>query len=510
MMTQTQLPFQYEIEKNESGLTAFAGLPLYVEMAMKSGLFDEMKNALGSTAQGWSSDQIVQSLMLLNLIGGDSVDEINRLEADDGLSTLFLKIETHGMRRDQRRAYEKRWRKDKNKAFPSASAIRRFLEQYHDAKEEDKRVEGQAFIPAPTGTLKKLLSLNSVLINFSQEQAPSSIATLDQDATLVPTDKKNALYSYKGFKAYQPFNTYWHEKGLILHSEFRDGNVPAGFQQLRCLKEALKQLPAGVETVMLRSDSAGYQQDLLKYCAEGENERFGAIAFAISANVTQSFKNAVSELKDSDWQPIFKGSFEGRIKTEQEWAEVCYVPNWVALRDKSIEYRFIAIRDPMAVQEELEGIEAEQKSLPFQTVESNNKRYKLFNIITNRKIDGNELINWHRERCGDSEKVHSIQKHDFAGGQLPSNKFGANAAWWQIMILTLNLNCLMQKLVLPEGYKSKRMKAIRLHIIGVPGKFVKHARGLIIRIGGKLDIGNLMQEIRDNIAALKPAVLLSG
>ncbi len=40
-------------------------------------------------------------------------------------------------------------------------------------------------------------------------------------------------------------------------------------------------LPEGVERVFHRSDTAGYQIDLLKYCAEGKSERFGVIKFAI-------------------------------------------------------------------------------------------------------------------------------------------------------------------------------------------------------------------------------------
>ena len=51
---------------------------------------------------------------------------------------------------------------------------------------------------------------------------------------------------------------------MIVHSEFRDGNVPASHQQLRVLIEALGRLPAGVEKVwakevepLLRSDVEG-------------------------------------------------------------------------------------------------------------------------------------------------------------------------------------------------------------------------------------------------------------
>jgi hypothetical protein len=54
----------------------------------------------------------------------------------------------------------------------------------------------------------------------------------------------------------------------------------------------------------------------------------------------------------------------------------------------------------------------------------------------------------HRERCGMSEEAHSVLKEDLAGGQMPSNLFGANAAWWTISILAHNLNVLMKRLIL--------------------------------------------------------------
>ena len=59
------------------------------------------------------------------------------------------------------------------------------------------------------------------------------------DATLMETSESEALYCYKGFKSYQPMHTWWSEEELVVHSEFRDGNVPAGYDQLRVFKKAI-------------------------------------------------------------------------------------------------------------------------------------------------------------------------------------------------------------------------------------------------------------------------------
>lgn len=503
MMTQTLLSYQYLSEKNESHLTAFAGLPLYLDMARLSGLCVAIEKHLSIKIQGWTDLQILLSLIMLNLAGADCVDDIDRLQADKGLSTLLLSLETQGMKRKERRTYERRWRKTKRRAFPSASVLHRYLEHFHHAEEEAKRVEGRAFIPAPNEFLQSLSRLNNTLLEFAQQKHPCDIATLDQDATLALSHKRTAYYSYEKQKAYQPFNTYWAEQGMLVHSEFRDGNVPASFEQLRLLKASLDVLPAGIKQVYLRSDSAGYQEELLRYCAEGANPRFGVIEFAIAARVSKAFKEAVSEIEENAWHPITKEMQDGSsIKTEQEWAEVCFVPNWTARSKQTPDYRYIAIRERLEMQKELEDIEPVTLDLPFQTIQLKETHYKLFGIVTNRTLPGNALINWHRQRCGDSEKVHSIQKGDLAGGQFPSNKFGANAAWWQIMILAYNLNMLMKQLVLPAALKKKRMKGLRFHLIGLAGRVIWHARRLVIKVSADPTTTAMLQLIRERLFAL--------
>jgi hypothetical protein len=503
MMPESLLPFQYASEKNISGLTAFAGLPLYMEMAYATGLNQVLKEKLNSKEQGWSDGEIILSLILLNIAGGDCVDDMEKLARDEGLSKLLVKLHTQEMSGNEARVFTRRWRKSKTRSFPSGSAIRRYLEKFHSKEElECQRQEGVAYIPANQPLLDQLIELHSVLVKFAQSHNPLATATLDQDATLCVTHKKSALYCYKKYKAYQPFNTYWHEQGLILHSEFRDGNVPAGFEQLRLLKAALVRLPAGVKQVLLRSDAAGYQENLLTYCAEGNNERFGVIEFAIACKVSAAFQEAVREVPESSWKWVIKDLDGLRIQTEQQWAELNFVPSWAAKSKKQVVYRYLAIREPMKEADSSSVTDSEEASLPFQTIELNQVSYKLFGMVTNRTLEGNALIEWHRKRCGDSEKIHSVEKNDLAGGQFPSGKFGANAAWWHIMTLAFNLNALFRRFTLPASLKKKRLKALRFHIIQVPGRVIEHARKLWMKLGENPKTQQLLISIREAIWAL--------
>ena len=481
-MAQGVLPYKYEEERTDGGMTALAGLPIYLDLASVLGVADFIRAHVHvrKSGQGWTDEQAVLSLMLLNLAGGDCVDDIRILEKDEGFCKVLGRVETKGLTRQQRRALERRWRKERHRSVPSPSALFRYLEAFHDPGEEIKREPGKAFIPAPNEHLQGLRRVNQDFVASIQKRHPEREATLDTDATLVETQKEDAFFSYKGYKAYQPFNVWWAEQKVVLHTEFRDGNVPAGYEQLRVFKEALDMLPEGVTKVYLRSDTAGYEHDLLRYCEKGENRRFGRIEFAIGVDVTKEFKKAVAEVEESDWKPLRKEVKGEMRKTGAEWAEVCFVPNAIARSKNDPVYRYLAIRE-LLEQPELPGMEGHVE-LPFPTMSMERKRYKIFGVVTNRDLEGNELINWLHKRCGKSEEAHSVMKEDLAGGKLPSSEFGENAAWWWIMILAFNLNSAMKQMVLQGTWVAQRMKAIRFCLIGLPGRVMSHARGLIVRL----------------------------
>ena len=55
---------------------------------------------------------------------------------------------------------------------------------------------------------------------------------------------------------------------------------------------------------MLRSDTAGYRTEPLKYCAQGTDERFGVVESAVGVAVTPEFKKAVAQVAEEDWHQL--------------------------------------------------------------------------------------------------------------------------------------------------------------------------------------------------------------
>ena len=172
-MKQGLLAFQYEEEKSTTGMTALSGLMTYVELMHAAGLRSSVERRVGlrGGGQGWTDSQIITSLILLNLAGGESVMDLEVLEKDAGLCRVLRHAETHGMRRRERRALKARWRGERWRSVPSDSVVFRYLERFHDAGEEAKREAHRAFIPSPNDALKGLGKVNAGLVDFVQSLA---------------------------------------------------------------------------------------------------------------------------------------------------------------------------------------------------------------------------------------------------------------------------------------------------------------------------------------------------
>jgi len=113
---------------------ALSGLPLFLDLFRSSGLFESISRHIGvrTASQGWTDAQMVSSLVLLQLAGGECVDDLRVLEADTGFSRLLLGVEHYGLPRRVRRELEKRWRKSRTRTVPSPSSAFRYLSSFHD------------------------------------------------------------------------------------------------------------------------------------------------------------------------------------------------------------------------------------------------------------------------------------------------------------------------------------------------------------------------------------------
>jgi hypothetical protein len=110
MMAQGELGFKYEVEHQGEGMTGMGGFGPYLDLACRSGMVGSIERHVKAQGeQGWTDAESVLALVMLNLVGGDCVEDVERLESDEGFCRLFSKAVCQGLSRKARRGLKKRW-----------------------------------------------------------------------------------------------------------------------------------------------------------------------------------------------------------------------------------------------------------------------------------------------------------------------------------------------------------------------------------------------------------------
>ena len=412
--------------------------------------------SLRKRQRGFSEAQLIESISLLQVLGGECPEDMHLLAGDECLA--------RGL----------------GYTPPKATAVREFLERFHDQeleKQRPARAVQKSFIFPSSQPVSALQEVQSGLVRriaklYEKQGQAQHIATVDQDATIIESHKQAAYYHYEEGRGYQPMVAVWAEADLVLADEFRDGNVPAKQAPLTCAKLAFAALPETVTERYFRGDSACHENELLEWlkAPEREKERGGRIGFAVSAVLSEPLAEALRKVPEADWKKIGQED-DGTLR---QWAEVDFVPGEEYEHKDSQPLRYVGLR-----------------LLKPQGVLFRDGSDRHFHaVVTNQKIDGGRLLDWHREKAGTVEHTHDEVKNELGGGHVPSQRFGVNSAWFKISLLTYNLVSAMKGLCLEGEERTGRMKRFRL---------------LLIHVAGRMNRNNCVMGLRlcNNAAALK-------
>jgi hypothetical protein len=447
--TESPLRFEIDAEPLAETLTAWGGVPLVVQAFRSLGVPASVQQhvQIRQRERGYDEATMVESFVVLNALGGECVDDFQHLREDAGLKEML------------------------GHEVPSPEAARQFLNQFHAEEKiaEAKQRRGPeqiAFIPEEAEALAGLGQVNRELVReLGKRCLDQCIATVDQDATIIESHKREALRTYEGERGYQPMLVVWAEMDVVLADEFRDGNVPAMMAPLPAAKRAFAALPETVKTFYYRGDSASHEHDLIQWLrdekrADGPQ---GLIGFAISARMSDALHQAILQVPESDWEAYG----EPHAKEIRECAEIDFVPGEKVERKDSQPLRYVAIR-----------IRQRQEEL-F----ADGSKVKHFAIVSNLwEWKPGRLIQWHREKAGTVEGVHDVVKNELAGGVMPSKYFGANAAWLRLVVIAHNVLTALKRLALPAELLRARPKRLRFLIFNTAGRLVQHARKTVLRL----------------------------
>ena len=440
--------FEIDPEPLQECVTALGGIPLLVRAARSLDVAGSVQRhlRLKQRERGFDEASYVESFLVLNAVGGDCLEDFEQLREDAGLAEML------------------------GHAVPSAEAARKFLYQFHDEErieqaQQELAAERVSYIPEENAALRGLGQVNRDMVRELGWRCPEQkIATLDVDATIIESWKREAKLTYEGSTGYQPVLALWAEMNVVVADEFRDGNVPAHQQLLPITQRAFQALPDTVVERYFRGDSACYEQSLLEWLRDEQRPAGpqGRIGFAISARMHAALHAEIVATPESRWQPYSEDS-----AVVKQCCEVDYVP-----QESGDPYRqplrYVAIR----IRKKQQALFADGSTMKYFAVVSNLWEWR-----------AQRLLQWHREKAGSIEAVHDVIKNELAGGVMPCGRFGANAAWLRLAVLTYNLLTALKRLALPPELLSARPKRLRFLIFNTPGKLVHHARRTLLRLG---------------------------
>ena len=75
--------------------------------------------------------------------------------------------------------------------------------------------------------------------------------------------------------------------------------------------------------------------------------------------------------------------------------------------------------------------------------------------------------------------------NELAAEALPSQRFGANAAWFRLHVLLSNLLSAFKRIALPPELRDARPKRLRFVLLNGIGRVVRHARETVLRLVGE-------------------------
>jgi hypothetical protein len=405
---------RFKVTRSKERLSNRIGLPLIEEMIIQlklRNLIDQLFPKPGSNRGIKSSDHIT-TLMYMFIDGAVHIEDVNHLQSDEAFQEMLKEMQ-----------------------LPTSDAIGDWLRR-HGSKETEKLL---------------WLVMQRILDAVDK---PGSI--LDIDATIIQSEKGDAQKTYKGNYGYQPLLGIISENSMVVGSDFREGNFSPQSGLVEFIKSCRRNY--GQQIKILRSDSAGWQKEVVDYCNSEENK----LGFTITVDQSTSVMETIYSIPEDQWTEAIA---EDRIKESYQIAQTEY-----CFGSKKRKVRLVVKRELLKKQIDLFS------------------NYRYWIIATNLKeeeYDNYQIIKLHQGR-GSMEKKIGELKHQINLNHLPCGQFNANMLYLTVGLLAYNLLQLLKLIGLPEEYHSKTVKSLRYQLLKLAGKLVLHARYIILQIAAPI------------------------
>ena len=286
-------------------------------------------------------------------------------------------------------------------------------------------------------------------------QTGLTVHTLDDDASQVVAEKEAAHFTYKGEQGYMPMIGHLAEAGVVIHDEFREGNVAPAAGNLEFIKACEDRMPKGHRIGHVRLDSAGYQAEIFNYLeATGKT-------FAIGARLDVPTQKAIAEIPESAWK---------------HYADCAVAETLHCMNETKKAFRLIVVKH-------------KRQSELFDDKPS-------YHVIASNRVESTEdTLVWYRQRGEVSENGIKELKIGFGMERMPCGQFKANAAFFRIGVIAHNLFILFKHSALGMDWQRHKVATVRWRLFHLPGKVARRAGAWVLKVAtGAVDLFRVIRE----------------
>ena len=460
-----RLPQISAVEQAPREITAFGGLRAFYELAESIGLrslIDE-RITIKQRERGYDDSTFALAMMGVHLIGGDGLDDLERLRED----AEFMRI--NGLE------------------VPACNTAADYLRKV---------------TPGHIRQFEKMIP--ELLRRIDQRMAcrsPRESSTVDADSShvVVHGHQQGADRLHTGKVGFHPLFAFDADRGFALNAKFRRGHTSSsGSAQdaIAFIERAFENLPEKPKQRYFRADNGFYSVALMRWLIEQK------IAFAMTARVTSVMHMEIAKLREADWtpEPGGKGSSSGtkhRRKTALHPPEIAEFEMTVISGERDENGRKKSITVRMVVRRHRK-VTAQKGLFP------DNDAGTIYHVIaTNRRdLEAEALLEWADGRANCENFIKEL-KYDFDALGCGQHQFNANAAWMHIGLLAYNLMCAMRAIAGQIGDKraaSWRTGSWRTWLFAIPAYLTKSGRSLALKLAAALPMVQFYNDLVRAIA----------